>query len=34
MTRATTPPRGAKPRDIYVPDLHLDTIKAKARNFR
>ena len=28
------PPRGAKPRDIYVPDLHLDTIKAKARNFR
>ena len=28
------PPRGSKPRDIYVPDLHLDTIKAKARNFR
>jgi error-prone DNA polymerase len=24
----------AKPRDIYVPDLHIDTIKLKARNFR
>jgi error-prone DNA polymerase len=23
-----------KPRDIYVPDLHIDTIKLKARNFR
>jgi error-prone DNA polymerase len=27
------PPRGVKARDIYVPDLHLDTIKLKARNF-
>ena len=24
------PTRRAKPRDIYVPDLHLDTIKAYA----
>jgi error-prone DNA polymerase len=24
----------AKPRDIHVPDLHIDTIKLKARNFR
>jgi error-prone DNA polymerase len=24
----------AKPRDIYVPDLHIDTLKLKARNFR
>jgi error-prone DNA polymerase len=24
----------AKPREIYVPDLHIDTIKLKARNFR
>jgi error-prone DNA polymerase len=23
-----------KPRDIYVPDLHIDTLKVKARNFR
>lgn len=23
-----------KPRDIYVPDLHIDTLKLKARNFR
>ena len=24
----------AKPRDIYIPDLHIDTIALKARNFR
>jgi hypothetical protein len=23
-----------KPRDMYEPDLHIDTIKLKARNFR
>lgn len=23
-----------KPRDIYVPDLHIDTLKVKSRNFR
>jgi hypothetical protein len=23
-----------KPRDIYVPDLHIDSIKVKTRNFR
>jgi error-prone DNA polymerase len=23
-----------KPRDMYTPDLHIDTIKLKARNFR
>ncbi|MBC7506649.1 MAG: hypothetical protein H7267_13135, partial [Sandarakinorhabdus sp.] len=28
------PPRTAKPRDIYVPDLHIDTLKVKARDFR
>jgi error-prone DNA polymerase len=27
------PPKGLRSRDIYVPDLHLDTIKVKARNF-
>ncbi len=30
--RGKTKPRQA--RDIYIPDLHLDTIKVKARNFR
>ena len=24
----------SKPRDMYVPDLHIDTLKVKARNFR
>ncbi|MBP0617564.1 error-prone DNA polymerase [Jiella sp. KSK16Y-1] len=28
------PPRAMRTRDIYIPDLHLDTIKVKARNFR
>jgi error-prone DNA polymerase len=23
-----------KPRDIYVPDMHIETLKLKARNFR
>jgi error-prone DNA polymerase len=23
-----------RPRDIYEPDLHIDTLKVKARNFR
>ena len=23
-----------KPRDMYVPDLHIDTLKVNARNFR
>jgi error-prone DNA polymerase len=27
------PPKGPKPRDIYVPDLHIDTIKVKTRDF-
>ncbi len=27
-------PRGPRPRDIYVPDLHIDTLKTKARDFR
>jgi error-prone DNA polymerase len=27
-------PHSPKPRDIYVPDLHIDTLKLKARNFR
>ena len=28
------PPRGVKARDIYVPDLHIDTLRMKARDFR
>lgn len=27
-------PAANKPRDMYVPDLHIDTLKLKARNFR
>jgi len=27
------PPKGLRARDIYIPDLHLDTIKVKSRNF-
>jgi error-prone DNA polymerase len=27
------PPKGLRTRDIYVPDLHIETIKAKSRNF-
>jgi hypothetical protein len=27
------PPKGLRTRDIYVPDLHIDTIKVKGRNF-
>ncbi|MGG6895879.1 error-prone DNA polymerase [Rhizobium sp. BR 315] len=27
------PKRTVKPRDIYVPDLHIDTLKVKSRNF-
>ena len=27
------PPQGLRTRDIYVPDLHIDTIKVKSRNF-
>ena len=25
---------GRKPRDIYVPDLHIDALKVKTRDFR
>jgi error-prone DNA polymerase len=28
------PPKGPKPRDIYVPDRHIDSIKVKTRDFR
>ncbi len=28
------PPKGLGTRDIYIPDLHLDTIKVKTRDFR
>ncbi len=28
------PPKGLRTRDIYVPDLHIDTIKVKTRDFR
>ena len=27
------PPKGLRARDIYVRDLHIDTIKVKSRNF-
>ena len=27
------PPKGLRTRDIYVPDLHIDTIKTQSRNF-
>jgi error-prone DNA polymerase len=27
------PPKGLRRRDIYVPDFHIDIIKAKSRNF-
>jgi error-prone DNA polymerase len=30
----TLPPKGTKARDIYIPDLHIDTIKVKPRDFR
>jgi error-prone DNA polymerase len=28
------PPKGLRTRDIYIPDLHLDTIRVKTRDFR
>ena len=28
------PPKGLRTRDIYIPDLHIDTIKPKTRDFR
>jgi error-prone DNA polymerase len=28
------PPRGLRTRDIYIPDLHIDSIKVKTRDFR
>jgi len=28
------PPRGVKPRDIYIPDLSLEAIRVKTRDFR
>jgi error-prone DNA polymerase len=27
------PPKGLRTRDLYTPDLHIDTIKVKSRNF-
>ena len=27
------PSMGVKPRDLFVPDLHIDTLKVKSRNF-
>ncbi len=27
-------PTGVKTREIYVPDLHIDTLKVKSRNFQ
>ena len=31
---AASPSPPIKPRDMYEPDLHIDTLKVKARNFR
>ena len=31
--RGTCRQRDLKTRDIYIPDLHIDTIKVKARDF-
>jgi error-prone DNA polymerase len=28
------PPKGLRARDISIPDLHIDTIKVKTRDFR
>jgi hypothetical protein len=28
-----TPPRGLRTRDIYIPDLHIGSIKVKTRDF-
>lgn len=28
------PPKGLRTRDIYIPDLHIDNIKVKTRDFR
>jgi error-prone DNA polymerase len=28
------PLKGLRSHDIYIPDLHLDTIKVQARNFQ
>jgi hypothetical protein len=28
------PPKGPKPRNIYVPDLHIDSIKVKTCDFK
>ncbi|SDH22192.1 error-prone DNA polymerase [Pelagibacterium luteolum] len=30
----TLPPKGFRTRDIHIPDLHIDTIKVKTRDFR
>ena len=28
------PPRGAEARDIFIPDVHIHTLKQKGRDFR
>ena len=28
------PPKGLRTRDIYIPDLHIDSLPLKPRNFR
>jgi hypothetical protein len=28
----SSPPKGLRTRDIYIPDLHIDTIKVKSRD--
>jgi error-prone DNA polymerase len=34
IDQRSLPPKGPKPRDIYVPDLHIDSIKVKTRDFK
>jgi error-prone DNA polymerase len=34
IDQRSLPPKGPKPRDICAPDLHIDSIKVKTRDFR
>ena len=34
LVDARTPSKGLRTRDIYIPDLHLDAIRVKTRDFR
>ena len=34
LDRRSLPPNGLEARDIFIPDLHIDSIKTKTRDFR